>query len=232
MRKISDMTVVSFDGDGTLWDFEKVMQHSLHKVLHELELIAPDVAALLDINTMIRTRNEIAAELKGRTINLENIRFESFRKLLADIGCPDDSLAYYMNEVYLNHRFEDIELFSDVLPTLDVLRSRYTLGLLSNGNSYPERCGLQGVFQFVVFSQEYGIEKPDPSLFRIAVEKGRCSAQQFLHVGDSLQDDIGGAINAGVNYVWLNRKEIESTVDFEIAYEIRSLLELTEILEY
>jgi FMN phosphatase YigB (HAD superfamily) len=100
-----------------------------------------------------------------------NIRLESFRRVLADIGCPDDSLASYLNEVYLNHRFEDIELFSDVLPTLNILRSRYALGLLSNGNSYPERCGLQGMFQFVVFSQEYGIEKPDPSLFKIAVEK-------------------------------------------------------------
>jgi putative hydrolase of the HAD superfamily len=51
-------------------------------------------------------------------------------------------------------------------------------------------------------------------------------------VGDSLQNDIIGAINAGFKSVWLNRKEIESNVNSEIKYEVKSLLELLEILEY
>ena len=74
------------------------------------------------------------------------------------------------------------------------------------------------------------VEKPDPRLFQITLEKAGYSKKQLLHVGDSLQDDIMGATNAGIKCVWLNRKWIENTFNLEIDYEISSLLELPEIL--
>ena len=105
------------------------------------------------------------------------------------------------------------------------------MGLLSNGNTYPERCGLGGYFQFVVFAQEHGIQKPDPRLFEIAIERARCAKHQLLHVGDSFQNDIIGAKQAGIKSVWLNRqcedKEMKEQPDFEIS----SLTELIEVLE-
>jgi len=110
---------------------------------------------------MIKIRNRVANELKGRITNLEDVRLEAFRQTLEEIGRPDDALASQLNQVYLKHRFEDIELFDDVLPVLEALREKFTLGLLSNGNSYPERRGLDSMFQFVVFSQDYGVEKPE-----------------------------------------------------------------------
>ena len=113
---------------------------------------------------------------------------------------------------------------------LKELRVKYTLGILSNGNSYPERCGLESMFQFVVFSQDYGVEKPNPKLFEIAVEKAGCSKQQLLHVGDSLRNDVMGAINAGIKCVWLNRNSVENTLGIKVDYEFSSLLELLEIL--
>ena len=231
MNKITGIKAVSFDGDGTLWDFEKVMRHSLHHVLRELKKLDPNAANMLDIEKMIKIRNRVANELKGRVTNLEDIRLEAFRRTLEDIGRPNDALAFHLNQVYLKHRFEDIKLFNDVLPTLRTLRTKYTLGLLSNGNSYPERCGLEGIFQFVVFSQDYGVEKPNQKLFQIGVEKAGCSKQELLHVGDSLQDDIMGANNAGIKCIWLNRKQVKNDLNIKVDYEIYSLLELLELLE-
>lgn len=230
MNKITGIKAISFDGDGTLWDFEKVMRHSLHHVLRELKKLDPDAADMLDIERMIKIRNRVANELKGRVTNLESIRLEAFRQTLEDIGKPNDALASHLNQVYLKHRFEDIELFNDVLPSLKTLRTKYVLGILSNGNSYPERCGLEDMFQFVVFSQDYGIEKPNPKLFQIGVEKAGCSKQQLLHVGDSLQEDIAGAGNVGIKCVWLNRKQVRNNMDIKIDYEISSLSELFKIL--
>jgi len=230
MNKIFGIKAISFDADGTLWDFEKVMRHSLHYVLEELKKLDPNAANILDVEKMIKIRNRVADELKGRVTNLEDVRFEAFRRTLRDIGRPNDVLASHLNQVYLKHRFEDIELFSDVLPALKALRGTYTLGILSNGNSYPERCGLEGMFKFVVFSQDYGVEKPNPRLFQTAVEKAGCSKEQLLHVGDSLQDDVMGAINVGIKCVWLNRKQAEINLNSKIDYEISSLLELLEIL--
>ena len=230
MNETFGMKAISFDADGTLWDFEKVMRHSLHHILIELEILDSDAAGMLDIEKMIKIRNRVADKLKGEVTNLEDIRLEAFRQTLRDIGRPNDALASHLNQVYLKHRFEDIKLFNDVLPALKALRGKYTLGILSNGNSYPERCGLEGMFQFVVFSQDHGVEKPNPRLFQIAVEKAGCSKQQFLHVGDSLQDDVMGAINVGIKCVWLNRKRVKNNLDFRIDHEIFSLLELLEIL--
>lgn len=231
MEKITGIKAISFDGDGTLWDFEKVMRHSLRYVLRELDKIDPEAATMLNIEKMITVRNRLAEKLKGKVTNLEEIRLKAFRQTLRDIGRPNDALASHLNNVYLKHRFENIELFQDAFPTLETLRKKYILGLLSNGNSYPERCGLEGIFQFIIFSQEYGVEKPDPRIFQITLEKTGCSKQELLHVGDSLETDITGAIKAGINCVWLNRRSLKNNLGVKIDYEISSLLELLEILK-
>ena len=159
------VTTISFDGDGTLWDFEKVMRYSLGHALTEIRRLVPETPETLTIETMIAFRNQVAETVKGKVTNLEAVRLAAFQRTLLHIGVTDDGLAAHLNAVYLKHRFEDIELFDDVLSTLSSLEEHYRLGLISNGNSYPERCGLEGRFRFVVFSQDHGMEKPDPRLF-------------------------------------------------------------------
>jgi FMN hydrolase / 5-amino-6-(5-phospho-D-ribitylamino)uracil phosphatase len=227
MKKIK---AISFDGDGTLWDFDSVMRQSLHHVLWEMEKLDREAAARLDVDKMIDIRNKVALELKGKVTNLEVIRREAFRRTLLDIGKANDDLAEYLNAIYLKHRFEDTKPYDDVLPILRELGIIYSLGLLSNGNSYPERTGLSGIFKFAVFSQDYGIEKPDPEIFQIALNKARCPSQELIHVGDSLVNDIGGAKGVGVKCVWLNRKEITNSTYISPDFEIKSLKELPDIL--
>src|SRR6516162_55496 len=163
---------ISFDGDMTLWDFEKVMRNSLAHALDELRERAPESkCADLTVDRMIEIRNTVAEELKGKGIALDSIRLEAFRRTIEMVGSDDQELAAHLNSIYLKHRFEGIELYPDVLPMLDSIVGRYVLGLVSNGNSYPERCGLQERFAFVVFSQDIGVEKPDPAIFRVACVK-------------------------------------------------------------
>lgn len=232
MPKINmeNIRAISFDGDGTLWDFERAMREALQHVLGELAEVDPQAAAMTSTDRMIEIRDSVAMEVKGSITSLEDIRLEAFRRTLEDIGRPDDALAHHLNQVYLKHRFEDMELYDDVLPVLEVLRTKYDIGLLSNGNSYPERTGLSGVFRFVVFSQDHGIEKPDPRIFQIALQKAGCSKEQLLHVGDSLLNDIGGAIGAGIKCVWLNRARVVNSVGITADFDVASLWELPNIL--
>lgn len=228
--KLVGIKAISFDGDGTLWDFEKVMQQSLKCVLIELEQIDSKTARMLDIDRMIKIRNRVANYLKGKITNLEKIRLIAFQETLKDIGKPNNDLAFHLNQIYRKHRFEDIELYYDVLPTLKKLNKKYTIGLVSNGNSYPKYCGLEGIFSFVIFSQDYKVEKPDQKIFQIAVEKAGCLKQEIVHVGDSLESDIIGAKNAGIKSVWINRNKLENKLGIKVDYEISSLLDLLEIL--
>lgn len=225
------ITTISFDADDTLWDFEGVMRHALRCALDELHRLVPSVPDSLSIETLIAIRNTVAEEQKDRGLTHEAIRLEAFKRTLQFIRSPDDNLAAHLHALYLKHRFEDIQFFDDVLPALNALQGYYMMGVLSNGNTYPERCGLGGYFQFVVLAQDYGVQKPDPRLFEIAIGHAGCAKRQFLHVGDSFQNDIIGAKRAGVRSVWLNRQRQDNETGQQPDFEISSLRELTKVLE-
>ncbi|OGG45911.1 MAG: hypothetical protein A3F84_14600 [Candidatus Handelsmanbacteria bacterium RIFCSPLOWO2_12_FULL_64_10] len=222
---------ISFDADDTLWDFEKVMRHALGCALTEFHRLSPAAADRLTIEKMVAIRQRVGEELRGKVVNLEEVRLAAFKETLRHVGAPDDGLAVHLNAIYLKHRYDDMKFFDDTLPTLNALQGRYVLGLLSNGNSYPERCGLGGMFQFVVFAQDYGIEKPDPRLFEIAVSQSGCGKDEFLHVGDSLQSDVVGARRAGVRSVWLNRERRQNDMGILPDFEIVTLTALADICE-
>ena len=225
------ISTISFDGDMTLWDFMKVMHHSLKHTLAELQKQVPTPRVLeLTVDQMVAIRNQFAEEVKGKIWNLEEIRLGAFERTLEHVGCPDKELTARLNAIYRKHRFEDVELYPDVIPTFDILAPHFKLGLLSNGNTYPERCGLEGYFDFVVFSQDVQIEKPHRRIFEITAERAGCELAQLLHVGDSLETDIAGARNAGAHSVWLNREGVPNDTEMQPDYEVASLTEIPEIL--
>ena len=229
--RIRSVSSVSFDGDMTLWDFQKVMRHSLKHVLVVLQQeVGTSRADSLTVEEMIGIRDELASEVKGEFWRLEDIRRVSFERTLAYVGSPNQQLAGRLNDVYMKHRFEDVELYDDVVPNLDAVRSHFGIGLLSNGNTYPEKCGLEGRFAFVVFSQDVGFEKPDPRIFEIAAERALCSVEELMHVGDSLENDVAGANEAGAVSVWLNRDGLANDTGIEADYEVRSLTDIPKLL--
>ena len=231
MEKPLKISVISFDGDMTLWDFRKVMRHSLKQTLAELQKHVQTSRALkLTINEMIAIRDQLAEEVKGEIWSLLEIRRRAFERTLEHIGHPDKDLAAHLNAIYRKHRYGDIELYPDVIPTFDILAPHFKLGLLSNGNTYPERCGLDGRFAFVVFSQDVHVEKPDPEIFHITAERAGCKLNQMLHVGDSLKNDVMGAKNVGAPTVWLNREGLPNDTGIQPDYEVVSLIEISAIV--
>ena len=231
MTRLTGIKTISFDVDGTLWDFQGTARFALTQVLKELKRLDAKAAEMLDVDMFTAIRDRVHEELKGKVSDLNEVRLESFKQTLRDVGRPNDALGSHLCDVYIKHRDAGRELFSDVLPTLQVLGGRYAIGLLSNGNSYAKGFGLEGLISFQVFSQDHGgIEKPDPRLFEVALEEAGCSPQQLVHVGDSLETDVQGAHNAGARSVWLNRNGDSTAPDVEPDAEIASLRELTEIL--
>lgn len=232
MSSTNKITTISFDGDMTLWDFNKVMRHSLAFTLEELRRQIPGKSTSeLTIEKMIKIRNEVAKEFEDKTVNLEEIRLHAFKRTLDYIGYKNDRLAIHLNNLYLKHRFEDIELYPDVLSSLNKLQKDYRLGLISNGNGCPEKCGLPDFFSFVIFSQDVGIKKPNPEIFSIACKKANCLHTELIHIGDSLKSDVQGANSAGVLSVWLNRDRLTNDSAIKPDFEIQSLSMLPDILK-
>jgi putative hydrolase of the HAD superfamily len=103
-------------------------------------------------------------------------------------------------------------LFPDVEPVLQALRSRgYRLVVLSNwdhrlNQTLKEVC-LDHFFEKIYISTLIGHAKPDPGAFHYAADDLKVQAQSVLHVGDTWEEDILGAREAGINAVCIDRKK-------------------------
>lgn len=225
------MTAVSFDADGTLWDFDKVMRNALATTLEELRQHHPGSAtSRLTVDEMIAVRDEVAAARQHDWSRLEDIRLAAFTATLKQAGIDNPALAADLNALYLHHRFANIELYPDVLACLDAIARHHTVGLLSNGNSYPERCGLDGRFAFTVIAEEHGVAKPDPTIFEIAAEAAGCPVEQLVHVGDG-ETDIIGARRAGCRSVLINRTGADLPHAAHADAEIHDLRALPTVID-
>ena len=91
----------------------------------------------------------------------------------------------------------------DVEPALAALRARgLRLVVVSNANGRLrhlfDRLQLTRWFDHVLDSHEWGVEKPDPRLFQLALEQAGADATRTVHVGDLYHVDVIGARRAGL----------------------------------
>ena len=222
---------ISFDVDQTLIDTDQVIMRSMESVRDELMRCVPgEWARSLTVEQMWSIRDREEKGYTGDVRDYDEIRRNAFLKMLEYVGYSGPDLSKRLNESYLKHRYNDIQPYEDVVPALDTLGTRYKLGLLSNGNNYPEYFGLAGRFDFAVFAQDVRIEKPDPRIFRIAAERASYELSQIMHVGDSLETDVAAAQAVGAIGVWLNRDGGMDDSDIEPDFEISSLTELPTIV--
>jgi putative hydrolase of the HAD superfamily len=130
-----------------------------------------------------------------------------YRRLLQELGL-DKSLATELYQVFSDSR--SYKLFDDVKPALEKLEDvGLRLGLISNFEGWLEKLLVEleigHVFDVSVISGVEGVEKPDPRIYELALQKAGVEASRSVHVGDSVRFDIEPARSAGMNVVLLDR---------------------------
>ena len=125
-------------------------------------------------------------------------------------GVDDIGLAEELGEQFTVERRTRHEAFPDVEPALRELRDSHALALVTNGASCLQReklttSGLRDYFDVVVVSAEFGVSKPNASIFHHALSQLQSDPARAVMVGDNLSRDVDGAIAAGLQAVWLNR---------------------------
>ena len=228
---MNHIRAIFLDGDDTLWDFRAAMRAALGETLVVLRRIVDNEAAeALTVPRMEEIRETVAAEMSERTTLVETIRRESLARTLAEVGHPNENDAQRLFEVYNAARFAATRPFAGVPDLLIDLKGRYRLGVVSNGNTYPERVGLGGIFNFAILGQDCGVAKPDPRIFELALDQCGCGPEQVIHVGDSLESDVQGANECGIRSVWLNTAGATNDTGIAPDHEISDLRELLDIL--
>jgi putative hydrolase of the HAD superfamily len=87
-----------------------------------------------------------------------------------------------------------------------------------------ERTHLRGLVDAVVISAELGAAKPDPAIFRAALERLGATAAEALHVGDSVEHDVAGARAAGLEAVLVARNGAEVPDGMRVVASLDELL--------
>lgn len=171
-------------------------------------------------------------QIDGRAVALE-----TWRRAIAACGSSDGSLATQAAARYAQHRRDALRLFGDARDLLAyAARTGIRLALITNGASDTQRdalrtLGIEDAFASVVISAEVGFAKPDPAIFRVALETLDVSPENICHVGDNLTTDVAGAQAAGLRAIWLNRDRAPRTSDDpEPATEIHSLSGVASLL--
>ncbi len=144
----------------------------------------------------------------------------------------DELLAAYFKEVYSVRT-----VFPDAIPTLTALqKAGFRLGLISNTTNPSfmkhyerKRFGLDGFFEFTLYSSDFPFRKPHPSIFELAGAKLALPFGEILYVGDNPWNDVRGAQNVGMRTAWINRDREPRPPEIRPDYEIHQLTELLEL---
>lgn len=147
-----------------------------------------------------------------------------------------DELAYQIGEDFLRLTTAHFSLLPGAEDLVRSLAKKYPLVVLSNGfievqHEKIRRSGLIDCFAHVVLSEEVGCQKPNPRIYEVALEKCGMCAEDVLMIGDSWYSDIQGAINAGIDQMWVRwNRDSEKSPEQTPTYVVGSLVEAMEML--
>jgi len=123
----------------------------------------------------------------------------------------EDAIHRWSHELYdLYTSPEQYELFDDVAESLERLkRSGYRLGIVSNFaptlRTILLHKGILHYFDPVIVSTEVGLEKPNPAIFRLALEQAKLAPEDALYIGDHDKNDIWAPNQIGIRAVKIKR---------------------------
>jgi len=220
---------ITFDLDDTLWEIGPVIARAERKVYEEIRNRFPRVAEHYAVEGIQKTRQQVLRKHPEIAHDLTEIRRVTFRWMLT--GCdynPDDSHALLEQFLQLRH---EVEFFADVVPALRRLSERYPLLTMTNGNADVERLGITHFFTGHISARSAGVLKPDPRIFELACQMLEEDPGAVLHVGDHPVDDVLGALDAGFQAAWINRRADIWTHEREPHAEVQNLIELVDLLD-
>ena len=106
--------------------------------------------------------------------------------------------------------FPEMQLYPDVLPTLEKLAGKHRLAVVSNiDDDLLRATPLHREFDLVCTAEQAGGYKPDGTLFRYLIAKAGVGVPEILHSGQSQFTDMVGAKPLGLTVCWINRRGID-----------------------
>src|SRR3569833_3400749 len=220
-----------FDLDHTIWDFDRNAEEALHEVcgiygLKELGLDSAD--RFIEIYT--RNNHKLWAEYHLGKITKNELREARFKRTFLQLSMNAELIPIGFEDAYVKLCPTKTNLYPETHETLQYLRSKYTLHLISNGFLEStiikiDGTGIGKYFQNVIISEVVGFNNPHRGIFEHAINLAGATVDESLMVGDSLEADVYGALNFGMDAIYFNPMNLPKPDD--VPQQINRLKELT-----
>lgn len=205
MQSILSYKFIYFDLDDTLLDHksaEAAALEDVHQYFPFFEGISPD--NLVDTYHIVNS-NQWTLYSSGEIErdDLQRNRFEqTLQQLALDASRYKEVGDYYM-QCYRNHW----QWIDGAQSVYQKVVQNYPVGILTNGFSETQKLkfnefALNDSAEHVVISEDVGVLKPDPKIFKHATELACVAPEDILYIGDSFSSDIKGGSAFGWNTAW------------------------------
>lgn len=224
-----------FDLDHTLWDFNTNSKEAMQDVYRSQEL---DKRGINDFDAFFERYNYHNHRLwdkysKGQ-MKQEELRWKRMWLALVDFKIADEALARAMGVTFLEVLPNKNGLFPYTHEILTYLRNKgYELHLITNGfekvqYNKLEKSNIGQYFKEVVTSETSNSLKPNKEIFDHALMRAGADRAESMMIGDNIEADILGGMNAGLDTIFVNH--INEVTDVQPTYTIYHLKELEGIL--
>ncbi|MCX2473146.1 YjjG family noncanonical pyrimidine nucleotidase [Pedobacter sp. MC2016-05] len=221
---------IFFDLDHTIWDFDRNAEETLNELYHTHKLQELGLQSCSDfILKYTENNHQLWADYHLGKITKEFLRAERFSKTFIQLGIHPDSVPNQFEDDYVSISPTKTNLFEAAEEVLAYLQQKYSLHIISNGFKETtltkmNLSNLNPYFENVIISEDVGVNKPNPQIFEYALDKAKATKAESIMIGDSLEADVYGALNFGIEAIFFNPLEKEKPAD--VAKQITHLKEL------
>ena len=239
---------VFIDWDDTIGDFVGAAKLALQEMYDKYHL-CDYFASLEEFVSLYKPHNIELWDKYGKDqVTKEYLSFDRFffplmhgskggERRLGDKAIRQEvaALAEQLSEDFLNMTTARFSLLEGAEELVRYLAAKYPLTVVTNGFvevQYEkfDKSGLRDCFAHIVLSEEVGCQKPNPRIFEEALRMNGLSAEDVVMIGDSWNSDIQGAINAGIDQIWIRKSKDPLPEGQSATYLVQSLSEVMEIL--
>ena len=224
--KIDNIKHVFFDLDHTLWDFEKNSALTFQKIfkVHNLDFILEDFLRVYKPINFAYWK-----KYREEQVTKSELRYRRLKDAFAAIDqYVPDQLINQLSEDYIKYLTTFNFTFLGTEEILAHLEDNYELHIITNGFQEAQTRKLENsrinhYFKTVTNSEMVGVKKPNPKIFEFALNLAKAVPEESIMIGDSLEADILGAQNVGMEVIWFNSEKHTEPLEFKTIYELDQL---------
>lgn len=228
--RFTNKTDIFFDLDHTLWDFERNSALAFETIFRKHAI---NVDLQIFLQHYVPVNMKYWALYREDKIDQVTLRYKRLKEVFDLVPYEiKDSDIHLISEEYIKYLPTFNHLFDGAIDVLDYLKPKYNLHIITNGfqdvqNGKLKNANIEHYFATITNSEMAGMKKPNPKIFEFALQLAKAEKATSLMVGDSLEADMEGAKNIGLDALFFNETKTEEPHDFPQIYhlsEIKNIL--------